>query len=79
VFKSEEGGSSWRSLTDGLPQENAYLSTLRESMAVDSLDPVGVYVGSKSGVLYGSRDEGESWFEVAGTLPPILSVEVAVI
>jgi hypothetical protein len=77
VFKSEAGGSSWRALTDGLPQENAYLSTLRESMAVDVLDPVGVYVGSKSGVLYGSRDEGESWFEVAGTLPPILSVEAA--
>lgn len=77
VFKSESGGDSWRALTDGLPQENAYLSTLRESMAVDVLDPVGVYVGSKSGVLYGSRDEGESWFEVAGALPPILSVEAA--
>lgn len=79
VFKSEHGGDSWRALTDGLPQENAYLSTLRESMTVDGADPVGVYVGAKSGVLYGSRDEGESWYEVASSLPPILSVEAALV
>jgi hypothetical protein len=77
VFKSESGGDSWVGKTDGLPQSNAYLSTLRESMAVDSCDSVGVYVGSKSGVLWGSRDEGESWYEVASSLPPILSVEAA--
>ena len=74
VFKSEQSGDSWRALTAGLPQENAYLSTLRESMAVDGADPLGVYVGSKSGVLYGSRDEGENWYEVASSLPPIMSV-----
>ena len=79
VFKSERGGESWRALTDGLPQNNAYISTLRESMAVDGADPLGVYAGSKSGVLYGSRDEGESWYEVAGSLPPILSVEAALV
>ena len=43
------------------------------------VDPLGVYVGSKSGVLYGSRDEGESWYEVAGSLPPILSVSSHVV
>lgn len=79
VFKSESGGSSWVGKTQGLPQQNAYLSTLRESMSVDSLDPVGVYVGAKSGVLYGSHDEGESWYEVISSLPPILSVEIAVL
>ena len=79
VFKSESGGDLWVGMTNGLPQENAYLSTLRESMAVDSLDPVGVYVGAKSGVLFGSRDEGSSWYEVVSSLPPILSVEAAVI
>ena len=79
MFKSERGGDSWQALTDGLPQENAYLSTLRKSMAVDGADPPGVYVGSRSGALYGSRDEGESWYQVVSTLPPILSVEAALI
>lgn len=79
VFKSENGGDDWRALTDGLPQENAYFTTLRESMAVDGADPLGVYVGTKAGILFGSSDEGESWSTVAASLPPILSVEAAVL
>ena len=79
VFKSENGGDNWRPLTNGLPQENAYFSTLRESMAVDGADPLGVYIGTKNGILFGSSDEGESWSTVALSLPPILSVEAAVL
>ncbi len=79
VYKSENAGESWRATTDGLPQQAAYLTTLRESMAVDGADPLGVYVGTKAGTLYGSSDEGESWRVVAPALPPILSVEAAVL
>ena len=32
---------------------------LREAMAVDRLDPAGVYFGTSNGQLYGSADEGE--------------------
>ncbi|MBT3943526.1 MAG: exo-alpha-sialidase [Chloroflexi bacterium] len=79
IYKSENGGDDWRAITNGLPQENAYFSTLRESMAVDGADPLGVYVGTKNGILFGSSDEGESWRAIAPSLPPILSVEAAVI
>jgi len=79
VYKSEDGGDNWRALTKGLPQENAYFSTLRESMAVDGADPLGVYIGTKNGILFGSSDEGESWSTVALSLPPILSVEATVL
>ncbi len=79
VFKSEDAGDSWRAVTEGLPQEAAYLTTLRESMAVDGAEPLGVYVGTKAGTLFGSRDEGESWHAVASSLPPILSLEAAVL
>ncbi|MBT4072396.1 MAG: exo-alpha-sialidase [Chloroflexi bacterium] len=79
VFKSETGGDDWRALTKGLPQENAYFSTLRESMAVDGADPLGVYVGTKNGILFGSSDEGETWRTIAPSLPPILSVEAVVV
>ena len=36
------------------------VGVLREAMAVDRLDPVGVYFGTSTGQLYGSRDEGRS-------------------
>lgn len=79
VFKSEDGGDSWRAVTLGLPQENAYLTAMREAMAVDGADPLGVYVGVKTGTLFGSSDEGESWQTIAPHLPPILSVEATVL
>ena len=48
-------------------------------MAIDSLDDPGVYFGTSTGQLFASTDEGESWSEIASYLPPIRSVEVAVI
>ena len=38
-------------------------------MAVDALDPAGVYFGTRNGKLFGSRDEGKSWSELADGLP----------
>ena len=41
-------------------------------------DPVGIYFGTETGQLFHSRDEGRQWHLMAGFLPPILSVEAAV-
>jgi photosystem II stability/assembly factor-like uncharacterized protein len=79
VYRTNDGGSTWKKAIDGLPQDNAYISVLREAMAVDSLDPVGVYFGTSTGQLYGSRDEGQTWSLVADNLPAIWSVEAAVV
>ena len=78
IFRSRTGGDEWEALTNGLPQEHAYLHVLREGMATDTLDPVGVYVGTVNGQIFYSRDEGEHWELLAENLPPINSVEVAV-
>ena len=78
VFRSRNGGGHWEPLTSGLPQEHAYLHVLREGMATDTLDPLGVYVGTTSGQIYYSRDEGDHWHLMVEHLPPINSVEVAV-
>ncbi|MGI0150071.1 MAG: hypothetical protein ACREDF_11150 [Thermoplasmata archaeon] len=43
-------------------------------MSVDAEDPLRVYVGTNTGQLLASRDEGDSWKMIAGFLPPILSV-----
>jgi hypothetical protein len=45
-------------------------------MASDRLDPAGVYVGTQSGSIFVSPNEGEEWVEAASQLPPVLSVEV---
>jgi hypothetical protein len=79
VWRTHDGGDTWARAGEGLPQRNAYLGVLREAMSVDRLDPVGVYFGTSTGALYGSVDEGRSWFVVAEHLPPIWSVEAAVL
>lgn len=79
VWRSRDRGRSWERLSDGLPQEHAYLTVLREAMAVDRLDPAGVYIGTNTGQLFASSDEGEHWQLAADFLPPIWSVEAAVI
>jgi hypothetical protein len=45
-------------------------------MAVDTLDPCGVYFGTTGGQVYGSADAGDSWTPLVRNLPPVLSVEV---
>ena len=79
VYRSGDGGDSWLPLTAGLPQENAYLNVFREGLATDTLDPAGVYVGTGTGQVFFSRDEGDSWQILSDTLPPVYSVGTAVI
>lgn len=79
VWRTNDGGDSWIRADEGLPKSDAYVGVLREAMAVDQLDPVGVYFGTSTGQLYGSRDEGQTWRLVADNLPAIWSVEAAVV
>jgi photosystem II stability/assembly factor-like uncharacterized protein len=77
VFETTDGGGSWTARDDGLPQEHAYVSVLREAMATDGLDPCGVYFGTSTGHLFGSPD-GRRWTAIASYLPKILSVTAAI-
>jgi hypothetical protein len=52
---------------------------IQRSMSADMGDPVGVYFGTETGELFQSRDEGRQWHMMADLLPPILSVEAAVV
>jgi hypothetical protein len=78
VWRTRDGGRTWRDLREGLPQEKAYFGVLRQAMTTDTLDPVGVYFGTSSGSVFVSGDEGESWMEAAKHLPTITSVETLV-
>jgi photosystem II stability/assembly factor-like uncharacterized protein len=79
VWRTSDAGSSWRKLDRGLPQNDAHLGVLRTAMAIDDRDVPGLYFGTSTGQVFASADEGESWAEVAGYLPPVWSVEVATI
>ena len=79
VWRTRDAGGSWQRLDRGLPQRDAHLGVLREGMAVDAHDVPGLYVGTSTGQVFASADEGESWTEVASYLPAIRSVEVAVV
>lgn len=79
VYRSRDGGRNWKRLSRGLPEKGAYLNVLREAMATDACESGGVYVGTSTGHLFYSRNEGESWDVLAGFLPPIYSVGTTVI
>jgi photosystem II stability/assembly factor-like uncharacterized protein len=78
VWRSRDAGESWSRLSKGLP-ERAHLVVLREAMATDDLEEVGVYLGTNTGQLFYSRNAGDSWELMADFLPPIQSVEAAVV
>jgi BNR/Asp-box repeat protein len=75
VYRTTDRGESWQRHDKGLPK--APLSTVREGMSTDQLDPLGVYFGTANGDVYASRDEGESWERIAQYLPYVVSVHAA--
>jgi photosystem II stability/assembly factor-like uncharacterized protein len=76
VYRSRTGGNDWEALTSGLPQRDCYVNVLRDAMAVDTLDPCGVYFGTTGGQVYASADGGDNWEAIVRDLPRVYSVEV---
>jgi photosystem II stability/assembly factor-like uncharacterized protein len=76
VYRSRTGGNEWEALTNGLPQRDCYVNVLRDAMAVDALDPCGVYFGTSGGQVYVSANGGDSWVPIVRDLPAVVAVEV---
>jgi len=79
VWRTHDRGASWIRAEEGLPQRHAYLGVLREAMARDTLEPVGVTFGTSTGQLWHSPDGGERWQCVTADLPQIWAVEAVVL
>jgi hypothetical protein len=77
VWRTTDAGESWEALTNGLPQQDAHLTVLRDGFTTDGSGPAGLYFGTRTGELYASTDDGESWRLLAQHLPPVLSVRAA--
>ncbi len=75
AYRTSDGGKKWRRLDGGLPRRDAWWTVKRQAMAADEGEPVGLYVGTTSGELWASRDEGRRFSCVARHLPEIYAVE----
>jgi hypothetical protein len=79
VYRTHDAGARWEPLSNGLPQQNAFETVLRDAMATDPLSPAGVYFGTRSGKLFGSADEGGCWSMIVDGLPAVVSVKAALV
>jgi photosystem II stability/assembly factor-like uncharacterized protein len=77
AYTTRNAGRSWQRLDKGLPRKDAWWTVKRQAMCGDARDPVGLYVGTTSGEIWASRDEGLSWRCIARHLPEIYSLETA--
>jgi photosystem II stability/assembly factor-like uncharacterized protein len=79
VYRTKNGGESWHALTDGLPQEDALETILRDNMDADVNNPTGLYFGTRSGKVFGSSNGGDSWTLIKDGLPPVTCVKTAAV
>jgi photosystem II stability/assembly factor-like uncharacterized protein len=79
LYRTRNAGESWDAVANGLPQENALETVLRDGLSADDVQPTGLYFGTRSGKLFGSTDGGESWNAIFESLPPVVCVKTAVI
>jgi photosystem II stability/assembly factor-like uncharacterized protein len=77
VYRSVNGGRTWQRQTTGLPESQAWWTVKRQAMTVDTASSAGVYFGTTSGEVWGSRDEGRTWKRLAQHLPEIYALECA--
>jgi photosystem II stability/assembly factor-like uncharacterized protein len=77
VYVTRNGGRSWQRQDSGLPAAQAWWTVKRQAMCADARSPVGLYLGTSSGEVWASRDEGASWSCIARHLPEIYAVEAA--
>jgi hypothetical protein len=79
VYRTRDAGASWHPLTKGLPQQDAYETVLRDALTTDDGSPGGIYFGTRSGKVYASVNDGDSWALLHDGLPPVVCVKAATV
>jgi len=64
VFKSPDGGASWKQAAGSLSRSNV------QALAVDPSLPTTVYAGTAFGGMYRSTDGGATWLPANNGIPP---------
>ncbi|HEY6989622.1 MAG TPA: hypothetical protein VH369_14610 [Bryobacteraceae bacterium] len=73
VNRTRDGGKTFETLTQGLPQQHAYDLVYRHALDVDESGDRLAF-GSTTGSLWISENGGDSWQTLAAHLPPIYAV-----
>jgi hypothetical protein len=73
VNRTRDGGRTFETLTEGLPQQHAYDLVYRHALDVDESGDRLAF-GSTTGSLWISENAGDSWQALAAHLPPIYAV-----
>ncbi len=79
VWRSENGGDSWKRRSAGFPKKDSFFTVLRDAMTIDETKSPALYLGTTTGQLWIGRDGGEQWDCLYDSLPPINCVKVAVV
>ena len=78
AYRTRDGGKTWKRQADGMPKSQAWWTVKRQAMSGRPRSRIaGVYFGTTSGEVWGSRDEGRNWKRLAEHLPEIYAVEAA--
>jgi len=64
VFKSTDGGASWKQAAGGLPRSSV------QALAVELALPTTVYAGTAFGGMYRSTDGGATWLPANNGIAP---------
>lgn len=79
VWRSENGGGSWKRLARGFPKRDSYFTVQRDAMDMDAMKSPALYLGTTTGQLWIGRDGGEEWSCLFDSLPPIHCVKAAAV
>ena len=75
VYRRRAQEQAWQPLATGLPSGQQGVGVLRDALAVDPLEPVGVYFGTTQGDLFYSADAGEHWASLPGQLARVTALQ----
>jgi hypothetical protein len=79
IWRSENGGGSWKKLAKGMPKKDSYFTVLRDAMDIDTLRKPALYFGTTTGQVWIGHEGGEAWDCLFDSLPPVHCVKVAVV
>lgn len=68
VCRTDDGGKSWQTFREGLPQGEAFDITYRHAL---DQDEETIVFGTTTGNLYLSNDHGETWSTISNNLPMV--------
>jgi len=77
AYVTRNAGKTWTRQDKGFPRAKAWWTVKRQAMNRDAHNPIGLYLGTTSGEVWASRNEGTTWACIARHLPEIYSIEVA--